>query len=315
MKTLHYALSVGMLALLHSTAFSQDQNFGQGTVTAGSFSTYGPTGRYFFANRNDATGASGYYCSATNGGAFLSHSQTGSLLNVTSGGTLTLLGPAANTKLSLFGDNNQAYGLGYQSNQFRLHLGGTVSRFSFLAAPNGNELFTIHSTGAVGVGTGTAPIPAGYLMAVKGKMLTEAIGIGTDIIPAGYLMAVKGKVLTDGIGIGTQSIPAGFLMAVKGKMITEGVQVGLALNWPDYVFQPAYRLKSLSEVETSIRTRGHLPNIPSAQEVEQQGGIELGEMNARLLEKIEELTLYLIEAKKTREKLTAEVKLLQEKLE
>jgi hypothetical protein len=305
-----------MLALLHSTAFSQNQNFGQGTVTAGSFTTYGPTGRYFFANRDDATGASGYYWSATNAGAFLSHSQTGSLLNVTSGGKLTLLGPAANTKLSLFGDNNQAYGLGYQTNQFRLHLGGTASRFSFLDAPNGKELFTIHSTGAIGVGTGTAPIPAGFLMAVKGKMITEAIGIGMETIPAGYLMAVKGKVVTDGIGVGTgtQSIPAGFLMAVKGKMITEGVQVGLALNWPDYVFQPAYRLKPLSELETFIRTRGHLPNIPSAQEVEQQGGILLGEMNARLLEKVEELTLYLIEEQKAREKLAAEVKTLQQKL-
>jgi hypothetical protein len=301
-----------MLALLPGTAFSQNQNFG--SVTAGS---YVARVGAFFGNQNNPNGP-GYYLYATNWGASLSSTGTGgmNLLNVTAGGKLMLVGPTANTTLSLFGDNNQAYGLGYQTNQLRLHLGGTASRFSFLDAPNGKELFTINSTGTIGVGTGTAPIPAGFLMAVKGKMITEAIGIGMETIPAGYLMAVKGKVVTDGIGVGTgtQSIPAGFLMAVKGKMITEGVQVGLALNWPDYVFQPAYRLKPLSELETFIRTRGHLPNIPSAQEVEQQGGILLGEMNARLLEKVEELTLYLIEEQKAREKLAAEVKTLQQKL-
>ncbi len=318
MKALHYVLSVAMLALLHRPAFCQD--FGQNQVSAGSFSTFGPAARYFFANQDDATGATGYFWSATNAGVSLSHNQNGQLFNITAGGRFTIGGPAANTKLTLHEiisqSGNQFYGLGYQTNQFRFHLGGTAARFSFLDAPAGNELFTINGTGAVGVGTNT--IPTGYLMAVDGKMLTNAVEVGTrtQTIPAGYLMAVKGKMLTDaiGVGTGTTAIPTGFLMAVKGKMITEGVQVGMAVNWPDYVFKPAYQLKTLSEVETFIHTRGHLPNIPSAQEVAQQGGIRLGEMNAKLLEKIEELTLYLIEEQKAREKLAAEVKTLQKKL-
>jgi hypothetical protein len=320
MKALPYLLSVALLALLHSTAFGQTTF--TGTVSAGSFYTYGPAARYYFNNIDDATGTLGYAWSASALGASLTHSQVGTVFRVDSTGKVILFGPAADKKLTIHqitpqGGTPQFYGLGYQANQFRFHLGGTTSRFSFLDDVNGNERFTIHSTGAVGVGTTT--IPTGYLMAVNGKMLTNAVEIGTrtDVIPADYLMAVKGKMLTDALGVGTgsDSIPTGFLMAVKGKMITEGVQVGLASAWPDYVFKPAYRLKPLSEVETFIRTQGHLPNIPSARQVKQQGGIRLGEMNAKLLEKIEELTLYLIEEQQAREKLANEVKTLQEKLD
>jgi|GEM_PF-1574240 len=313
MKALQYGLSVGILTLFSFTAFSQNQNFS--SVTAGSYVARGPAAGAFFGNQNNINGP-GYFLYASNWGITLSSTGAGgkNLLNVTSGGKLMLVGPPASTMLSLSGDNNQAYGLAYQAAQLRFHLGGSASKFSFLDAPNGKELFTIHSSGTIGVGTGTAPIPAGFLMAVKGKTLTEAIGVGTETIPAGYLMAVKGRMLTDTVGIGTNTIPAGFLMAVKGKVIAEEVKVDEGFDWPDYVFKPAYRLTPLPEVEAFIRTRGHLPNIPSAQEVAQQGGIELGEMNAKLLEKIEELTLYLIEAKKTREKLAAEVKTLQEEL-
>ena len=67
--------------------------------------------------------------------------------------------------------------------------------------------------------------------------------------------------------------------------------------WPDYVFDPLYKLPQLDEVENFIHTHRHLPGIPSAQTVEKEG-IELAEMNALLLKKIEELTLYVIEQQK-----------------
>ncbi len=305
-------LMVACLAV-QGTAFSQDQDFYPDTVKAGSFAVR--TGA-FLGNQSSWTGT-GYYFYASQWGSFLSNTGDGqNIFYINPTGRFVLDGSDANTKLAVHEEGTQSYGLGYQTNQFRFHLGGSASRFSFLDAPDGNERFAIHSTGAIGVGMGTDTIPAGFLMAVKGKMITDAIGVGTQTIPAGYLMAVNGKVLTDAIkiGTGTDTIPAGFLMAVKGKMIAEELQVDLELDWPDYVFEPAYRLKPLAEVETFIRTRGHLPNIPSAREVAQQGGIELGEMNAKLLEKVEELTLYLIEAKKTREKLAAEVKTLQGEL-
>ncbi len=68
-------------------------------------------------------------------------------------------------------------------------------------------------------------------------------------------------------------------------------------GWPDYVFAPNYRLKPLSEVASYIHTNGHLPDIPSAKEVEAKG-VSLGDMQSKLLAKVEELTLHMIEAER-----------------
>ena len=68
-------------------------------------------------------------------------------------------------------------------------------------------------------------------------------------------------------------------------------------GWADYVFKKDYSLKSLEEVEKHINEKGHLPNVPSAKEVV-ENGINVAEMDAKLLEKIEELTLYSIEQNK-----------------
>ena len=81
---------------------------------------------------------------------------------------------------------------------------------------------------------------------------------------------------------------------VKGNIHAEEVKVDLNVPAPDYVFKEGYDLKALNEVQNHIKEHGHLPNIPSADEME-TNGIELGEMNMKLLEKIEELTLYTIE--------------------
>ena len=69
------------------------------------------------------------------------------------------------------------------------------------------------------------------------------------------------------------------------------------MNWPDYVFEEDYTLRPLSEVEAFIAANNHLPDVPSQTEIETNGA-ELGEMNRILLQKIEELTLYIIEQDK-----------------
>jgi hypothetical protein len=101
-----------------------------------------------------------------------------------------------------------------------------------------------------------------------------------------------------GIGVtaGT-SIPAGFLLAVDGKVISEEVKVQLSGNWPDYVFNSNYRLPSFDELRKFIAENKHLPNIPAAAAVE-KNGIELGDMQKRMMEKIEELTLYILQLEK-----------------
>jgi len=76
-------------------------------------------------------------------------------------------------------------------------------------------------------------------------------------------------------------------------------------GFPDSVFNERYNLKSLQEVEEYVTTNKHLPEIPSEKDVRQQG-LELGKMNALLLKKVEELTLYMISMKKEIEQLKAE---------
>ena len=80
-------------------------------------------------------------------------------------------------------------------------------------------------------------------------------------------------------------------------MLAEEIRVELSQNWPDFVFTKNYDLPTLEEVEKHILDKGHLENIPSAAEVE-LNGIRLGEMNSKLLQKIEELTLYVIQQQK-----------------
>ena len=98
---------------------------------------------------------------------------------------------------------------------------------------------------------------------------------------------------TGQVMIGTTTPAVGHLLSVKGKIAAEEVLVDLSVDWPDYVFEKTYDLPSLSELRHFIADNGHLPGIPSAHEV-QENGINLGEMNAVLLEKIEELTMYIL---------------------
>ena len=79
-----------------------------------------------------------------------------------------------------------------------------------------------------------------------------------------------------------------------GKVYATEVNVMLASAFPDYVFKSDYKLMPLNEVDSYIKSNGHLPNVPSASEVEKTG-INVGEMTTTLVEKVEELTLYLIE--------------------
>jgi hypothetical protein len=85
-------------------------------------------------------------------------------------------------------------------------------------------------------------------------------------------------------------------LAVNGEILAKSVRVNTTNTyWPDYVFGNDYNLMSLRELELYIKTHKHLPGIPSAAEVEEQGDVDLGTMNALLLEKVEELTRYVID--------------------
>lgn len=109
------------------------------------------------------------------------------------------------------------------------------------------------------------------------------------------------------VGINTQTFPttvgtgstaanvADYSLFVKGGILSEAVRV--RTGWADYVFKPDYNLMPLNDVENFIETNGHLPNIPSATTIE-NSGLDLGEIARLQQEKIEELTLYLIQQQK-----------------
>jgi hypothetical protein len=121
----------------------------------------------------------------------------------------------------------------------------------------------------------------------------------------------------DGVVVGSGvSIPSGstYKMAIGGGILTEKVRVATngTTFWADFVFEPTYKLRPLAEVEKYIKENKHLPDVPSTADVTAQG-IDLAETQARLLQKIEELTLYVIEQNKKINSLENKVKSLSAK--
>ncbi len=118
------------------------------------------------------------------------------------------------------------------------------------------------------------------------------------------------------LGIGTTDTK-GFKLGVQGKIAAEEVKVAAYTNWADFVFKNDYNLPTLKEVEKHIKEKGHLKDIPSAEEVKKDGFF-LGDMDSKLLRKIEELTLYTIEQQKKIDELSLlkeENELLQKKFD
>ncbi len=111
------------------------------------------------------------------------------------------------------------------------------------------------------------------------------------------------------VGIGTENPDAE--LAVNGTIHTKEVKVDL-IGWSDFVFEESYDLPSLEQVEAQIKEKGHLKDIPSAAEVA-ENGIYLGEMDAKLLQKIEELTLYMIDLNKQVQTQKTEIEQLKAK--
>lgn len=118
----------------------------------------------------------------------------------------------------------------------------------------------------------------------------------------------------DGVTVGTGvTIPVGsnYKMAIGGGILTERVRVATngTTFWADFVFDKNYKLRPLSELESYIKINHHLPEIPSTAEVNKEG-IDLAQTQALLLQKVEELTLYVIQQNKKIEKLEGKVRKL-----
>ncbi|NDP22876.1 MAG: hypothetical protein GZ091_17630 [Paludibacter sp.] len=134
-----------------------------------------------------------------------------------------------------------------------------------------------------------APKTTGY--GFIGTTTSTSLIIGTNNIER-MRITPEGKV-----GIGISNITTDALLTVNGIIHASEVRVNLE-GLADYVFKPSYNLMPLSQVEQFVKTNSHLPEIPSAAEVS-KNGMNMGEMQNKLLQKIEELTLYMIDMQKT----------------
>lgn len=134
-----------------------------------------------------------------------------------------------------------------------------------------------------------------------------AFGVATNADNSNPPAIERMRIVANGnVGIGTAN-PT-HTLSVNGTIKTKEVIVETA-GWADYVFSPEYDLPDLDEVEAHIKERGHLPGIPSAKEVAEKR-VSVGELQAKLLAKIEELTLHLIRIEKENRELRREVQAL-----
>ena len=116
-----------------------------------------------------------------------------------------------------------------------------------------------------------------------GKVVLRTNGVGRVWVDA-----------TGNVSIGSSAkVASGYLLSVVGKVMAEEVRVELNGTWPDYVFAKDYKLMPLQNLKQYVMENNHLPEVPAAEEM--KDGIEVGKMNKMLMQKVEELTLYIIQ--------------------
>lgn len=189
---------------------------------------------------------------------------------------------------------------------------------------SGSPRLTIDGNGNIGIGTATPSTSWSRVLQVY-DYNNAALSVKTPVADWQFVTDAAGglrfREMNGGanvdklfigsngnIGIGTSSPQSE--LAVNGDIFSKKVKVTQS-GWPDYVFHPTYNLRSLSELEQYIQQHMHLPEVPSAATIEKDG-LDLGDNQAVLLKKVEELTLYIIEQNKRMEKLEKEMADLKE---
>lgn len=218
--------------------------------------------------------------------------------------------------------------LDVSGNDFRIGTNAENDNGKFIVRVNGVNVVHVTPTSNVGIGTSTPSAKLHVLGKIFANASGEAIKLdGTNPNIGFYqngtyhsFISQSGTNLFLGVNNGNMQLDAqqiaigglipaatGYKLTVTGKAICEELKVKLSSSWPDYVFKKEYRLPSLQSVEAFIRQNHHLPNIPKAAELEKEG-VEVGEMQRRMMEKIEELTLYIIDLQKQVDALKANQK-------
>jgi hypothetical protein len=207
---------------------------------------------------------------------------------------------------------------------FNMYAGSTSVFSIFPQAGNIGAAFTITNTGSVGIDT-QSPTQA---LTVNGTVATipsggfwlntaQTSGIADELPGGGSITFRAGDsddrmVITAGGNVGIGTTTPGYALDVPNGIIhAQGVLVDM--TGADYVFAPSYKLMPLSQVEQAIKRDQHLPGIPSAKEMS-SGGVSVGDLQAKLLAKVEELTLHVIAQQKELDALKTENAAMQARL-
>lgn len=256
-------------------------------------------------------------------------------------------GTSAAAELRFSKNSAQRWGLGVDhgrtgSQEFYLrdHLadggqGGTTGRIRMRIDPWGRvafgeheimDLLSVSGTGrpSMGIRAADATSSAGSIYFRKSDN-TATWELATDFTASGdqnfYIrdkVADANRIYIDehgGVAIGAVTTPTNYLLAVEKGIITDRIKVALHTgnDWSDHVFKPGYALMSLEQVAAFIKEHGHLPGVPSAKQMVEQG-LDVVKTDAMLLEKIEELTLHMIRMKGELNELKSENELLKQAL-
>jgi hypothetical protein len=195
--------------------------------------------------------------------------------------------------------NNGNVGIGVSNPIHRLDVNGTTNFRGSLVLNNNTLYLTTGGDYLTGISA------SGYAnLYARGELVLSSNGnnIGQSLLLQNNGVTALAVIPGGAIGIGTMSPTE--KLSVNGNVRAKKVIVSQT-GWPDYVFDPAYKLKTLSELAAFIQKHQHLPDMPSAKEVAEKG-INVGDNQTLLLKKIEEMTLYMINMNNEIEKLKAE---------
>lgn len=278
-------------------------------------------GDILFRASDDAGFDTRMFIDGTDGNIGIGTSTPNSKLHILDGGEASL----TQHGYLLLGDINSA-NLVIDNNEIQARSNGNSNTLFIQPSGNGdvsmdgNTFYMEAEDNRIGIGTSSpdvklnvsggtdvTPNGGGYLQLGNNngnnlafdnnEIMARNNNAGSDL----HIQREEGNLLLCGqtgrVGIGVQTsatLPSGYLLAVDGGILAEEVVVTLSSDWPDYVFEKDYPLMSIPELAKSIQENGHLPGIPSANEMEKNGQ-SLGQIQHLMMEKIEELSLYIIE--------------------
>ncbi|MEM9981335.1 MAG: hypothetical protein AAF734_02490, partial [Bacteroidota bacterium] len=277
---------------------------GNSNTFIGSFSGYRNTTGFF----NTFLGTSSGQNNTTGGGNLFLGAFSGQ--NNTAGSGNLFLGASSGRENTTGGGNlffGNFAGFSNTTGELNTFLGVSSGQDNISGTKNvylGNFTGTRNTDGERNVFIGYG---AGFNEQGSNKLYVHNDSLGIPLI--------YGDFAAGGMGINTTNLSDGatqYALSVNGK-IRANDDIITYSGWADYVFEDDYKLKTLEEVESFIQKNKHLPDVPTAKEIEERGN-NLGATDEMLLRKVEELTLYMIEQHKTNKAQAARIEQLEKEL-